>query len=391
MRILYYAPNPQLSLSAQTGYGTHMREMINSWRDLGHEVDTLIVGNNTDSPEQAKPTKTLNLKWALKKLTPNYIWETLKDKKLINTDAELFKALDERVQSFKPDIIYERISYLQDSGVQVARKNGIRHVSEVNAPFPEERIYFSGKSAYLKRAKSIEKLILEESDCLTVVSSALKEYLIQKSPSSAHKMHVVPNAVNENLKKLDVNRVAALKSKFNPKNKLVVGFVGSIFPYHGVDLLIKAFKSSLKDAVLLIVGDGESIPELKKYVEANSMDENVFFTGSVPHRDVFHYIEIMDICCMMNSNWYGSPVKIFEYGLMNKAVIAPDVRPVQDVMVHGKDGFLVSNSLNDICESLKTVSSDNQLRQQIAESWNKKVLENYTWKITAQKTLSLCT
>jgi len=391
MRILYYAPNPQLSLNAQTGYGTHMREMINSWRELGHEVDAFIAGDGQNSVGHSKPVETANLKTALKRFTPNFIWETLKDKRLINSDAELYKTLDTRVQSFKPDIIYERISYLQDSGIQVAKKKGIQHVSEINAPFPEERIYFSGRSAYIQRAKSIEKLVLEYSNCLTVVSSALKAYLIQKNPSAADKIHVVPNAVNEKLKKIDSSIAEKLRSQYNPNNKLVVGFVGSIFPYHGVDLLIQAFERSLKNAVLLIIGDGESVPELERYVRDNSLEGRVFFTGSVPHEDVFHYIEIMDICCMMNSNWYGSPVKIFEYGLMNKAVIAPDVEPVRDVMIHKKDGLLVSNSLSVMCDSLKTLASNNQLRQQMAESWNKKVLENYTWKIAAQKTLGLCT
>jgi glycosyltransferase involved in cell wall biosynthesis len=99
----------------------------------------------------------------------------------------------------------------------------------------------------------------------------------------------------------------------------------------------------------------------------------------------------MDICCMMNSNWYGSPVKIFEYGLMNKAVIAPDVAPVRDVIVHEKDGLLVSNSLDEIQNSLKRLMSDSDLRERLAKSWNKKVLENYTWKAAAEKTLNVCT
>lgn len=94
---------------------------------------------------------------------------------------------------------------------------------------------------------------------------------------------------------------------------------------------------------------------------------------------------------MMNSNWYGSPVKIFEYGLMKKAVIAPDVAPVRDVMKNGEDGLLVSNSLEEIGNSIKTLISDKALREKLAESWNKKVLKKYTWKVAAQKTLNLCT
>jgi glycosyltransferase involved in cell wall biosynthesis len=391
MKILYYAPNPHLSLNAQTGYGTHMREMIDCWKSMGHEVETLIAGDLGTSGADHNATNSSSVKKLLKKWVPGYIWESIKDRKLIHFDAEMSRILKQRVELFNPDIIYERVSYLQESGVDVAKQYNIRHISEVNAPFPEERVYFSGRSAYLKRARAIEKKILEQSFCLTVVSSALKSYLTEKHPSSESKIHVIPNAVNEQQTNLDMDKLESLRSQYNPENALVFGFVGSIFPYHGVDLLLKAFNKTPGNSILLIVGDGASIPDLKKYVLENDLNRRVFFTGSVPHSDVFHYIQIMDICCMMNSNWYGSPVKIFEYGLMNKAVIAPDVAPVRDVIVHEKDGLLVSNSLDEIQNSLKRLMSDSDLRERLAKSWNKKVLENYTWKAAAEKTLNVCT
>jgi len=391
MRILYYAPNPQLSIHAQTGYGTHMREMINEWRQMGHDVETLIAGDLGKSNTSRKEESPSLLKNAVKKFIPAYLWESLKDRQLIRFDYHLDEVLNKRIKSFEPDLIYERVSYLQKSGIEIAKKTGVKHVSEVNAPFPEERTYFSGKSAYLKRAKSIEYQILEESNCLTVVSSALKTYLTEIKPSSEKKIHVIPNAVNPILRRSNEKKILELRSHYNPDRQIVVGFVGSIFPYHGVDLLIKAFKRTLKNAVLLVVGDGKSIPELKKFTALNGLDKRVYFTGSVPHDEVFHYIEIMDICCMMNSNWYGSPVKIFEYGLMNKAVIAPDVKPVRDVMLHEEDGLLVKESMSDICHSLERLALNKELRMKLAKSWNEKVLENYTWHSAAKKTLELCT
>jgi len=391
MKILYYAPNPHLSLNAQTGYGTHMREMIKCWKRMGHEVEPLIAGDLGNSGAGNYQNNHQPVKERIKNLIPGYLWESVKDRKLIHFDLEMAKVLKHRVEKFKPDFIYERVSYLQNSGVEIAGQYHIRHISEVNAPFPEERVYFSGKSAYLNRARAIEKEILNQSSCLTVVSSALKSYLTEKLPAAESKIHVIPNAVNEEQLQLDPEKVKGLRLKYNPGNALVFGFVGSIFPYHGVDLLIKAFDKTPGNSILLIVGDGASIPVLKQYVLENDLDERVFFTGSVPHSDVFHYIQIMDICCMMNSNWYGSPVKIFEYGLMNKAVIAPDVAPVRDVMVHEEDGLLVKNSLDEIHYNLQRLISDNDLRERLAKSWNKKVLKNYTWKVAAQKTLNLCT
>jgi len=391
MKILYYAPNPNLSLNAQTGYGTHMREIINCWKQTGHEVQTLVAGDLNNSVSPSENLSTPSIKRVLKSFIPSYLWETLKDRELINFDLKLARVLSRHIESFQPDLIYERVSYLQQSGVEVAERLSVKHVAEVNAPFPEERIYFSGKSAYLKKAEAVERKILEKSSCISVVSSAIQSYLVEKVPAAAEKIHVIPNAVNSSQTKLDIDKVKKLKSKYNPTDALVFGFVGSIFPYHGVDLLLAGFHKTPGNSILIIVGDGASIPQLKNYVNEHGLENRVFFTGSVPHTDVFHLIQLMDICCMMNSNWYGSPVKLFEYGLMKKAVVAPNVAPVRDVMIHEEDGILVSNSIDEISRAFKRLISDFEFRSQIAESWNKKVIENYTWEKVAQKTLTLCT
>lgn len=391
MKILYYAPNPYLSLNAQTGYGTHMREMIRSWKEMGHEVETLIAGDLGNSAKSDTHQSQSSLKKAVKSFIPRFLWESLKDRQLMQFDMRMTEILNRRVLEFEPDLIYERVSYLQKSGVEIAGQRKIKHVAEVNAPFPEERIYFSGRSAYLNRARLVEKKIIENSYSLSVVSSALKSYIKKIQPSAADKVHVIPNAVNEQQIKLDTEKVGKLVSKYNPNNELVLGFVGSIFPYHGVDLLLQAFNKTRGNSILLIVGDGASLSKLKEYVAENNLSKRVYFTGSVPHKDVFHYIQLMDICCMMSSNWYGSPVKIFEYGLMKKAVIAPDTVPVRDVMTQGKDGLLVKNSLDSVEQNLNRLISSRELRNRLATSWNQKVLRNYTWKAAAQKTLNACT
>ncbi|MCT4581211.1 MAG: hypothetical protein N4A35_07320 [Flavobacteriales bacterium] len=78
MKILYYSAHPHLNLSDNTGYGTHMREVIAGFKYHGHEVKTLIIGGTSSSkPTNQHPQKTSSLKSKLKKLIPNIIWETI--------------------------------------------------------------------------------------------------------------------------------------------------------------------------------------------------------------------------------------------------------------------------------------------------------------------------
>ena len=389
MKILYYSPHPHLQREAPTGYGTHIREMIAAWKRMGATVHTFIAGDRngaeygTGNPRKFKPT--------LRKLIPSLVWESLKDLELIRFDTKLELELAEVIQSFGPDLIYERVAYLQNSGVRVAAKYGIKHIAEINAPYPEERRSFSGRSLFLSMAENNLREILIKSDCISVVSSALKEKFATLLPEAEKKIHVIANCVNPAIVDHDTDRVVELQTKLGLADSIVIGFVGSIFPYHGVDILIEAFaRLADQKTKLLIVGDGSTLTELKSLARREGILNRVVFTGSVPHRDIFPLIEIMDICCMARSNWYGSPVKIFEYGLMKKPIIAPDVAPVRDVMSE-EDGLFIHPTVESLLSALQRLVNDPELRGKLAESWHQKVLVHHTWDTAAQKILTLCT
>ncbi len=389
MKILYYSPHPHLQREAPTGYGTHIREMISAWKRMGASVHTFIAGdrNGTEYGTGSPP----KFKSMLRKLIPSIAWESLKDLELVRLDTQLEVELAEVIQNFRPDVIYERVAYLQNSGVRMAAKYGIRHIAEINAPFPEERRSFSGRSFFLSTAENNLREILIKSDCISVVSSALKEKFVTSLPEAEKKIHVISNCVNPAKVLHDTADVDALRQKFGLAGSTIIGFVGSIFPYHGVDILIEAF-ARLEDqqTKLLIVGDGAMLPELKSLARREGILNRVIFTGSIPHRDIFPMIEIMDICCMARSNWYGSPVKIFEYGLMKKPVIAPDVTPVKDVMSE-EDGLFIEPTVESLFSALKRLVDDRELRSTLAENWHQKVLVHHTWDTAAQKILTLCT
>jgi glycosyltransferase involved in cell wall biosynthesis len=102
---------------------------------------------------------------------------------------------------------------------------------------------------------------------------------------------------------------------------------------------------------------------------------------------VYTYIDLMDITVMARSNWYGSPVKIFEYGAMGKAIIAPDTVPVRDVMIDGEDGLLVEPVVSLISSALSRLISDKEERSRFGRNFQRKVLEKYTWMRNARTAL----
>jgi glycosyltransferase involved in cell wall biosynthesis len=152
----------------------------------------------------------------------------------------------------------------------------------------------------------------------------------------------------------------------------------SIFPN------LKARYSNVK---LLIVGGGEILTKLQQQVNDIGANHDIIFTGSVPHAEVFNYINLMDIAVMPNSNWYGSPVKIFEYAYMKKAVVALNNGPMNDVMEHEKDGLLIEANLDSLESALITLVGDESLRAAYAQHFHDKVVEHHTWFKMGEKIL----
>jgi glycosyltransferase involved in cell wall biosynthesis len=380
MKILYFSPHPHLNLAAPSGPGTHMREVIGAFEKRGHMVVKFIAGGekmDASSPIVFK-------KNPIKKFIPSYIWQSLKDRQLLKFDHALQGRLKHIIQLEKPDLIYERGYYLMSAGVRVARELNIPHFIELNAPYPEEKKSMEGNSWYVSKAYEIEKFQVVNASLVVTVSSALKNYFVRKTAINPDKILVTPNAVNESVFTNAYQDVQQFRTKLGfESNHLVIGFVGSIFPYHGVDELIRAFVDLAQkstNARLLIVGDGEILPQLKEILNASGLANRAVFTGNVPHAEVFDYIRCMDVTVMAKSNWYGSPVKIFEYGAMNKLIIAPDEVPVHDVMEHDVHGYILGENEHSLLPTLLRIIEHTEDSKKLAMAFYSKVKSQHTWQ-----------
>lgn len=93
---------------------------------------------------------------------------------------------------------------------------------------------------------------------------------------------------------------------------------------------------------------------------------------------------------MAKSNWYGSPVKIFEYGLLKKPIIAPNNIPVRDVMVNIQDAILIQENETELKNAICNLLENETLAESLAINFYKKVMENYKWKNAAEKIIESC-
>ena len=386
MKILFYSPHPTLYLEAPTGYGSHMRGMIHGFQEDGHAVDVLVMGKapiqNSSSPQSS------GLKSFAKIFIPKILWRTLKELQQIRFDKYAAKELQFAIQSIQPDIVYERSAWMSNGSVEVLSNFNITHIVEINAPFEEEVKSFEKAHSFLaSTGKNKLKNLLQSASLVLPITSSLQTYLIERYQLNPNKCIVVPNAIEKQEIQINESRVAAINKQFNLSEVTVLGFVGSIFPYHGVDRLIRGVsKLKYTDIAILVVGDGYLIPELKKLANELGISSRVYFTGSVPKEDIYNYISAMDILTLPNTEWYCSPVKLFEYGAFGKTILAVNEAGVSDVMSN-EEGLLFKNNDSAFQDALLTAITEVDELKIKALNFQQKVFEKHTWRANAQKVI----
>jgi len=386
MKILFYSPHPTLYLEAPTGYGSHMRGMIKGFREEGHTVEILVLGQKPKT--NASSPNTPSTKSLLKKVIPKTIWRTLKEIQQIRFDKHAANELRNAIQTFNPDVLYERSAWMSNGSAEVLAQFNIKHIVEINAPFEEEvKSFENANSILVSLGKNKLKNLLKSANLVLPVTSALQTYLIERYELSANKCVVVPNAIEKQEIKINELRVTEIKKQFNLSEVTVLGFVGSIFPYHGVDRLIQGVsKLKYSDIAILVVGDGYLIPELKQLASNLGISSRVHFTGSVPKEDVYNYISAMDILTLPNTEWYCSPVKLFEYGALGKTILAVNEAGVSDVMSN-EEGLLFENNDHAFQEALLASITKVEELEIKAKKFQEKVFEKHNWRANAHKVI----
>jgi glycosyltransferase involved in cell wall biosynthesis len=127
----------------------------------------------------------------------------------------------------------------------------------------------------------------------------------------------------------------------------VIGFVGSFYPYEGLDDLIAGMPEIVRavpDARLLLVGGGPAEAALRAQAKASSAADSIHFIGRVPHAEVDRYYALSDVVCyprkVMRLTELVTPLKPLEAMAQGKLVAASDVGGHRELIEDGVTGTL---------------------------------------------------
>ncbi|MBU1060509.1 MAG: glycosyltransferase family 4 protein [Proteobacteria bacterium] len=380
MKILYHHRT-----QAEDAQGIHIYEMINAFREIGHEVSMVsLVKLN-----QGRTKKEKGKIWEpIAKFVPNFVYEIME----IGYNFYGYFLLARSIKKDKPDFIYERYSLNTFCGVWVSKKFQIPLVLEVNAPLYYECQKY-GKLFFARFAKFSERWICSNSFRTIAVTNVMKRMLVKEGVPESH-LIVMHNGINLDEFRTDIDG-CKIRSKYNiTSDKIVLGFVGWFRPWHGLDKILKIFKEKglgRGGVHLLLCGDGPAYHDLYEYALQNNLLDYVTFTGGVDRKDVPAYIAAFDIALQPSVTPYASPMKIFEYIAMGKGVIAPKQDNICEILEDGYNAILFdANDENGLEKALITSTETISYAKKMASAASKTIIEKeYLWKSNAKKVVDL--
>lgn len=263
---------------------------------------------------------------------------------------QLEKRLQQVAEQLRPNIIHAHSPVLNAlPALRVGKRMGIPVVYEVRA-FWEDAAVDHGSttegSLRYRATRGLETRALKRAAHVFTICEGLRGDIVERG-IPAHKVTVIPNAVDIEAFEPGGQADQTLKTQLGLQGASIIGFIGSFYAYEGLDLLLDAFPDILAqcpESRVLLVGGGPQDAALKAQALRLGIADKVVFTGRVPHDQVQRYYDLIDVLTYprhsMRLTELVTPLKPLEAMAQGRVLVASDVGGHKELIRHGETGML---------------------------------------------------
>jgi glycogen synthase len=371
------------SLPNSAGSSIRSRDIINNQIKIG--LKPIIISSPFQNPFKKGEIKELidgvtyyrsfsNENEVVSEQKTAFFVQILKFFRIINFSLDVYKVAKRE----KVDVIHAHAMFFCAFSAQFAGYLLNKPVVYEIRSLWEERYKKNGFINYMifSFVTVLETFSMLFANHIVLINDNLKSQLQKRLFLMRKKMTVVENAI-------DLDRVKI--SKLN-KNNFVFGYIGTLSPIEGLDLLIKAFNNLKIKNKLLIFGDGIELEKLKKLANGNN---NIEFKGKVSSDEISKAYDQVDIIINPRIKSYltdtVTPLKPLEAMAYKKLVLVSDVGGMKELVKNEFNGIVFnSDSYKEIKNVIIDVINRNDL-DKIIENGYKFIKEERCWKVNAKK------
>lgn len=380
MRVASLCSDLGVRIPGEKGASLHLQAITTALARGGHDVMLIGVAGHGPPPEgvrcllQPHPGRSEGLARELRK---------------IDFVDRLTAVAREPLADFAPDVIYERLSLFGTAGQDLAHAIGARHVLEVNSlSVEEERRWRELRLADVAQRRQGQ--VLKGADLRVAVSEELAAQIRRLAPERPTR--VVPNGVDaEAFRGLPGRREARARFGLAPDAHLL-GFVGSLRPWHGLEIAIEAL-GAIPSGELVVAGDGPVRGRLEELADERGVADRVRWLGRVHHERIPALLAALDVALLPYPAIDGfsfSPLKLYEYLAAGVPVVASDIGQVRSVLDGGRLGQLVApGDPAALAQGVENTLSAPVRARSLAASAREPTLEAHSWDQRARQLVRL--
>jgi len=189
---------------------------------------------------------------------------------------------------------------------------------------------------------------------------------------------VIPNAVDHQRFRPDVDGSGVRAKLGIPKEVPVVLLVGRIVPHKGIEHFVEAARYA-PEARFLVAGEGSLREPMKRLAASMGVSDRVRFVGRVSEArlpEVYAACDVFVLPSVSRLEAFG--IVALEAMATAKPVIVADIPGVREMIVDGVDGLLADpvNTL-DLADKIRRLLIDPEARRTMGQRGREKVLESF--------------
>lgn len=305
------------------------------------------------------------------------------------------------IQRTRPALVYAASNHLNGLPALIAARRcglpfvyGVRGLWEMTAAAKTPGWEATERFAL---QRDLEIKVAEGADRVIALSQGLRTELIARGVAE-NKIVLAPNGVDL-IGFQPVARDRRLAQQLGLKNRYVIGFLGSLEHYEGLDDLLEAASILVAeglDLAVLIVGDGSAAGHLREEARRLELGDRVVQTGRVAPGTVANYYSVVDVAVFPRRPLpvceVVAPLKPLEAMAMAKPVVASSVSAMAEMITDGHNGLLFEKgSVESLAATLGRVASDPILAKKLGANARAWVERERGWDVPAGAIARACT
>jgi len=317
-----------------------------------------------------------------------------------------YRALPSFIEDNKIDVLHVHDLPLANTTIKIAKRYNLKVVLDLHENYPAGLQTWSSKKTnpivklknklFFNYSKwsNYESRMCSEASAIIAVVDEMKERLTKVYQLPSSKVVTITNTEPTSFIEGKVI-YEDVKKKF--EDRYVIGYVGGFGPHRGLETAIEALpilKEKIPNILLMLVGRGSILSNLKALVKELAMENHVEFIGFQPFEKVFSFMAVADINIIphyKNEHTDNTiPHKLFQNLMIGKPVLVSSADTLKRVIEEIDGGYVFkAGDVADFVDKVLEIKKSTKIVQQRIKNARHHTLNGQlNWETTGKRLIS---